>query len=93
MKNTIWKVKDFKKVNRPWGNYRKLVSKIEFAEGEFFIGLFRENDDGRESICVHKTSNGYGVSKLGLYWVNNDEEKQKALDEIFDTIWNYKAKT
>ena len=91
MKNTIWKVQDFKKVNRPWGNFRKLVSKIEFADGEFFIGLFRENDDGRESICVHKTSNGYGVSKLGLYWVNNDEEKQRALDEIFETIWNYKA--
>lgn len=88
MKNEIWHVKDFKRVDRPWGRFRKLVSKIEFADGEFFIGLFRENDDGRESICVHKTSNGHCLVKLPFYWVNGDDEKQKALDGIFEAIIN-----
>lgn len=82
----FWKVSDFKRVNKPWGNYRMLVSKIDIADGAGFIGLFRENYDGRFSVCVHQ-SNKKIITALGFYWVDNTPTSiQKALDCIFDEL-------
>lgn len=85
---TFWKVSDFKEVNKAWGSYRKLIGKIDIADGNGFIGLFRENCDGRESICVHQAT-GELVSKLPLCWVSSEKEKQMALDKIFDTLMGF----
>lgn len=84
----LWKVSDFKEVNKAWGSYRRLVAKIDIGNTGGFIGLFRENGDGRESICVHQ-DNGALVSKLPLCWVSSETDKQKALDKIFDTLMGF----
>ena len=82
----FWRVKDFRRINKPWGNFRVLVDKIDIANGDAFIGLFRENDDGRYSICVHQ-SNKKMITSLGFYWVDNTPaSKQEALDRIFEEL-------
>lgn len=86
----FFKVSDFVPVNKAWGNFRKLEAKIVIPGGKAFIGLFRENDDGRESISVHDARNDQHIVSLGFYWVDTDENKQKALNAIFETIMSFK---
>jgi len=82
----FWRVSDFKRVNKPWGNHRVLVAKIDIADGAGFIGLFRENADGRHSVCVHQ-ANKKMIMALGFYWVDNTRESiQKALNAICDEL-------
>jgi hypothetical protein len=81
-----WVVGNFKKTNRPWGSFRKLIGRIVIPGNKLFIGLFKENDDGRLSISVHAISNGSMCTRLGLYWVNDNREIQQALDKIYETI-------
>lgn len=91
MKNTIWKAEEFVKVNRPWGRFRRLVSKLDIVNGKAFIGLFRENDNGMMYLCVHQTANSYHVSKLPTVYVESESEIQGAVDQIFDALMAYKA--
>lgn len=83
---SFWKVSDFKKVNEPWGNYRRLIGKIEIADGQAFIGLFRENDNGDLHINVHR-KDGRMITAIGGFKVDNTREsKQMALDKLFDNL-------
>ena len=79
----FWSANDFVKCNKKWGNFRRLVGKIQIFDTHGFIGLFRENDDGRLSISVHDDRNNYAITKLGMYWANTEREMQYALDEIY----------
>ena len=81
-----WKVSDFQTVNKRWGSYRTLVAKIPIGDSQCWIGLFRENDDHRESISVHGGKEGRQIVTLPFVWVNNDEQKQIALDKIYNKL-------
>ena len=85
----FWKVSEFKKVNKPWGHFRKVIGEIPVLDTSGIIYLMRENDDGRETIAVHDKRNGHQIVKLGLYFVDSDESKQKALDAIYDTLMGF----
>lgn len=82
----MWKVSDFRKVNKPWGAYRRVIGELPILKTPATILLMKENDDGRESIAVHDMRNRHTICKLGFYWVETEADKQKALDAIFDTL-------
>lgn len=84
----FWDADDFVKCNKKWGNFRRLVGTIKVFETPAFIGLFRENDDGRLSISVHDSRNDHCVVKLGMYWVASKKDIQYALDEIYLKLMN-----
>lgn len=84
----MWNVKEIKKVNKPWGPYRRVIGELPIFDTNGIILLTKENDDGRESMAVHDKRNGYMVVKLGLYWVDSEKSKQKALDAIYNTLMN-----
>lgn len=88
MANSFWKVNEFKKVNKNWGPYRKVIAELPIKNTPAVIYLTRENDDGRESMAVHDKRNGHMITKLGFYWVDSETSKQKALDAIFETLMN-----
>ena len=83
---SYWKVNEIKKVNKPWGNYRRVIGELLIANTDGIILLTKENDDGRESMAVHDKRNGHMVVKLGFYWVDSEKSKQKALDAIFEKL-------
>jgi len=87
----FWKTSDFVPCNKPWGKFRRLVATIDVFETPAFIGLFRENDDGRLTISVHDRRNDYCITKLGMYYVVSEQDKQQALDEIYLTLMNIQA--
>lgn len=82
----MWNVKEIKKVNKPWGPYRRVVGELPIFDTNGIILLTKENDDGRLSMAVHDKRNGHMIVKLGLYWVDTDASKQKALDKIYETL-------
>ena len=84
----MWNVKEIKKVNKPWGPYRRVIGELPIFDTNGIILLTKENDDGRESMAVHDKRNGHMVVKLGLYWVDSEKSKQKALDAIWNTLMN-----
>ena len=86
MEIKFWKVSDFRKVNKPWGNFRRVIGELPIANSDGIIYLMEENDDHRKSIAVHDKRNGHQVVKLGFYWVDTLESQQKALNCIFDTL-------
>ena len=88
----MWKVSDFRKVNKPWGNFRKVIGELPIANTPASILLMKENDDGRKSIAVHDMRNHHAIVKLGFYWVETEADEQKALDVIFDTLMSGKAR-
>lgn len=83
---SYWKVSDFKKVNKPWGHFRRVIAELPIENTDGVILLTKENDDGRESMAVHDKRNGHMITKLGMYWVDSEKSKQKALDTIFETL-------
>ena len=82
----MFKVSEMKKVNKPWGNFRRVVGELPIYDTPAVILVTRENDDGRESMAVHDKRNGHMIVKLGFYWVDSEESKQKALDAIWNTL-------
>ena len=79
-----WKVEDFKKVNKPWGPFRKVIGEIDIDFIDSIIYLMKENSDGRMSITMHKKDDGTMLTKAGFYWVDeSDKNQQKALDAMY----------
>ena len=78
-----WKVSDFKKVNKSWGNYRKVIGEIDVDFIDAIIYLMKENDDGRLSIAMHAKDSGKMYTKVGFYFVDTNESMQRALDEMY----------
>lgn len=82
----MFKVSEIKKVNKPWGPYRRVIGELPIGNTDGIILLMKENDDGRESIAVHDKRNRHMVTRLGFYWVDSEKNKQKALDAIWNTL-------
>ena len=78
------KVNQLEKCDFAWGSYRRVVAKVDINEWAV-VYLFKENSDGRGWVGVHDKETRESLGTFGIYWVQNNEDIQKALDKISET--------